>query len=83
MFQDQHDSSLIIHSIRGVAVVLVTDLVNFLFPSRATIEPVGTIDHDPINVADVLVRMNYARRDQHRRRIVLADDQRASTQERL
>src|SRR5215208_3253511 len=60
------------HAKRCFAVVLVTNLVDFLFPSSSAIKPVGTVDHDAFNVSDILIRMHNSGRYQHRRRIVLA-----------
>jgi hypothetical protein len=61
----------------------VPDLVDFLFPSGSAVESVGTIDHDAVNVADILIRMHHSLWDQHGGGIVLADNHGASTQKRL
>src|ERR1041385_1575235 len=68
--------NLIVHSEYRAGVAFVAVLVDFLFASVAAIETVRAVDHDAVDVADVLIRMDHTRRYQHRGRIIRAHHQR-------
>src|ERR1041385_810000 len=73
----------IIHAESRFTIILMTNLVNFFFPPSAGVQPVRTVDHDPVDIPNVPVSMHDASRYQHSRGIVLAHDHRHHRSKRL
>src|ERR1051325_3098768 len=64
-----------VHSKDRVGVVFMSDLVDFVAPAFAAVKPVGTVDDDPVRLADVLISVDNALRNDYELGIVRADCQ--------
>ena len=66
----------LIHAKDRIGIVFVSDLIHLLAPSFAHVKAVRTIDHDAVNITDVLISMHDTFRHQDGFRMIRAHDQR-------